>query len=603
MFNNFNNNRITINTADFKISNVFYANSDDANGRILEVQLTDNGLIADSTGYSLELGFSTSQNTTGLVSFTVVDYAQGLYKIEYPTSMMIPGDVTCELRIFYLTNLTVSRSFIVNVSESVINEETITATNDFSALTTALGTINGFDIRITLLEQASDNATYLNHDANGDVTMPYFTDADKLGGYDSSYYAKQADLDAIVADVTVDSEVILARNSNLYGAYGSLDARLEAIEGKEKTDIQGVNIAIANSETAIKDLAETTKSVIPDVKVSTYNRSSVLSSNAREGQMNVKVSGNTMKNEVVNGNFANGTTGWNSTNSTSTSYMNTLTNTGNGSSANSYIATDLPNYNIGNRRKYIKAKVKVTNSICNNLMMYVYVGIGIDRSTSIPTPTNNVWYSLSFIAESTYGSDPNLSIWHQYADASTANGKVMEVKDVICIDMGSDSSNPLYNKTAAEMDAIAPYYFDGFSNVKTGVVRTVGKNLFDKFKATIGYYVGEVDGNLLSDSLFDSTDYIRVLPSTSYVKTSGFAFAFYDINKKFISGIKVGTAFTTPIGCAFVRSSVLHSAIDTFQIELGSVSTTYEKYFSTVAYLPYSNLKSLPNGIKDEVIL
>lgn len=589
MFNNFNNNRITINTADFKISNVFYANSDDANGRILEVQLTDNGLIADSTGYSLELGFSTSQNTTGLVSFTVVDYAQGLYKIEYPTSMMIPGDVTCELRIFYLTNLTVSRSFIVNVSESVINEETITATNDFSALTTALGSANEFNTRITLLEQASDNGVYLNHDANGDVTMPYFTDADKLGGYDSSYYAKQADLDAIVADVTVDSEVILARNSNLYGAYGSLDARLEAIEGKEKTDIQGVNIAIANSETAIKDLAEASKSVIPDVKVSTYSRSSVLSSNAREGQMNVKVSGNTLKNEVVNGNFANGTTGWENINVSASASNNVCTILASVANGNLRKSTQVL---LANHKYYLSLKIKATSSLVK-LSLTNNINSSITLSH---TGSGNYELISGIVSNLTYTSNGYLLI----QDTRTSGWDNIYIKDVICIDMGSDTSNPLYNKTTAEMDAMTPYYFDGFSDVKAGVVKTIGKNLFDKSRTKLGYGI-EQNGSIVLNTDWNVSDYIKINPSTQYTKTNPNMVVFYDVNKNYISGANTSPTFITPSTAHFARFAIATGTIDTFQLKFGSIATTYEPYTSTTKYLPYASLKSLPNGAKDYI--
>lgn len=370
----------------------------------------------------------------------------------------------------------------------------------------------------------------------------------------------------------------------------------ENLESTYAPRLQNVEYATVKTDIALKDLAESSKTIIPDVKVSTYNRSSVLSSNAREGQMNVKVSGNTLKNEVVNGNFTNGTTGWSATSSTNTSSNNTLINTANGASRDS-IAFE-PNIFIKSTNKYYyTTKVRVTNTNCQR----IDIGNISAGYASQVNPVQNQWYKISDIKSGYTTGNHQLYLVHRYIDGATASGKIMEVKDIICIDMGSDSSNPLFNKTVAEMDAIVPYYFDGFSDVKAGVVRIVGKNLFDKFKVTIGYTVSNTTGLLSIDSTYDTTDFIKVNSSTSYIKSNTLNLAYYDINKVFISGTTGSATFTTPIGCAYIRCSVLHSAIDIMQIELGSAATIYENYISTTKYLPYASLKSLPNNIKDYI--
>jgi hypothetical protein len=112
------------------------------------------------------------------------------------------------------------------------------------------------------------------------------------------------------------------------------------------------------------------------------------------------------------------------------------------------------------------------------------------------------------------------------------------------------------------------------------VVGRVGKNLFDKNAATIGYYVSNTTGELVASGSFATSDYIPVLPNTGYSRRSKRFLAYYDINKTFISGVVDNTTFvfTTPSNCYYIRSSLLVEDLDTSSIELGPTNTTYEPY-------------------------
>ena len=132
------------------------------------------------------------------------------------------------------------------------------------------------------------------------------------------------------------------------------------------------------------------------------------------------------------------------------------------------------------------------------------------------------------------------------------------------------------------------YYWNGSAWTSGGVYQsTVGvavpsKNLFNKATATIGYYVDETTGGLMANAEFYTTDYIPASPSTSYIKNLSLnRTVFYDLNKVYISGsIPPANSyiFTTPINCAFVKTSELLANIDITQIELGAVSTTYNSF-------------------------
>jgi lysophospholipase L1-like esterase len=116
--------------------------------------------------------------------------------------------------------------------------------------------------------------------------------------------------------------------------------------------------------------------------------------------------------------------------------------------------------------------------------------------------------------------------------------------------------------------------------VKTSFFQ-LGKNLFDKSKVTIGYYVSETTGNLGANASYNVSDYIAVSENTIYSlgSNANTRVAFYNSAKTFISGIKPGVnPITTPVGTAFVRYSFDASTLNSQQFELGSVRTTYEAY-------------------------
>ena len=114
-------------------------------------------------------------------------------------------------------------------------------------------------------------------------------------------------------------------------------------------------------------------------------------------------------------------------------------------------------------------------------------------------------------------------------------------------------------------------------------------NLFDKTKVTTGRYIDYKTGIIALNSSYSASDYIKVSPNTTYIKSNAEQFAFYDTNKTFIKGLLNDRSFTTPENCYYVRFTIPNSQVDYFQFQKGSVLTTYEEY--GVKY----NLKNIKN--------
>lgn len=104
-----------------------------------------------------------------------------------------------------------------------------------------------------------------------------------------------------------------------------------------------------------------------------------------------------------------------------------------------------------------------------------------------------------------------------------------------------------------------------------------GKNIFDKTSKLYdgwlyanGNYCEEIGGK------FYTTDFIEVKPNTDIVVNNGSGYAQYDDNKKSICNVAYGST-TTLSNTKYIRVVVKKEAIDTLQIEYGTVSTNYEE--------------------------
>ena len=132
-----------------------------------------------------------------------------------------------------------------------------------------------------------------------------------------------------------------------------------------------------------------------------------------------------------------------------------------------------------------------------------------------------------------------------------------------------------------------------YDEMITKPTMSLGKNLYNPDTNTVGYYVADYNGTLLVDATRDSSDYIAVEASTTYIFNPNFIdnFAYYDSDRVYISGVSANTTvLTTPALTAYIRFSSFVATMNDAeaQFELGGVATTYEPYLNAidVANLP-----------------
>ena len=130
---------------DYQIETQFVKEGD-YNGRELVVQITDAGEVSNQSGVSLNLGWKhNSAGNSGLDPFTVVDASKGIFKITYPTEMLITGDVTASIQVLESGRITLTRNFKITVENNPIDEGAIVSENSFTVLQEALVKVNDLE--------------------------------------------------------------------------------------------------------------------------------------------------------------------------------------------------------------------------------------------------------------------------------------------------------------------------------------------------------------------------------------------------------------------------------------------------------------------------
>lgn len=169
--------------------------------------------------------------------------------------------------------------------------------------------------------------------------------------------------------------------------------------------------------------------------------------NAANGQVSVSVKGLTYNQLVKNGNFKDGVSYWNKWYSSNSFSNGVLINTGDGTHQVPNVYSP-PFKRIANNKYFIKVVWRVTNSSCN---LFFVTGFG--TSLTVNNPIQNQWYTTKEIVTPTTGSDSGIiQLNHSYVDATTANGKMMEVAEIVIVNL------TIENDTESDLDKLEQKY-------------------------------------------------------------------------------------------------------------------------------------------------
>ena len=125
-------------------------------GRIMRVQVTNRGVVEDLTGYTLNLGWTSTKDETkiGLDAFEAADITKGIFELEYTSGMLTNiGTLKATLQLVPVAGNTVeSDNFVITVTKSAVDAAAVQSETSFTALASALVSVNDWNARIDAVE-------------------------------------------------------------------------------------------------------------------------------------------------------------------------------------------------------------------------------------------------------------------------------------------------------------------------------------------------------------------------------------------------------------------------------------------------------------------
>lgn len=374
-----------------------------------------------------------------------------------------------------------------------------------------------------------------------------------------------------------------------------------------------------------------------------------LPKNASKTPMSVGLKGVTAISYVANGNFRQGTTRWRSTGGTLV-VDGTARVTGDGSLSYCHLIQDIALQLVEGHKYYARSVARVRGSDCQRLALELRE-VNLRTIMAQASPAQDQWYTLSGIVTiSGPYTAPYFRVISNYADASGAVGKVLEVALMVLVDLTATfgAGNEPDKETC---DKIFANWFDGTTSVPTAMrVKSVGKNLveFDRIQwfnagldtnrvvlsigspATrlvyrdsasvefthslaafqgIGFVLKVENGNYRLSANFE-----RLSPTgTTYVYYSTYSDYQHITDKNLAKtwGDALNSVIYVPEGANYLvigfilsgsTSDTKRGRISQIQLEPGSIANSYEPYTETAQYIsaPGHELRSLPNGVRDE---
>lgn len=136
-----------------------------------------------------------------------------------------------------------------------------------------------------------------------------------------------------------------------------------------------------------------------------------------------------------------------------------------------------------------------------------------------------------------------------------------------------------------------------------------GKNLFNKNDRSLKGYIGYTTGVFIANDTYDSTDYIRVEPNASYVRSYAHQMAWYTKDKAYISGVPTHNTdpnapqvVVAPANAYYARLTIPVNVVDRFQFEPGTVATPYEKFKLTFDETVYPNENAIKEVVNTKIV-
>lgn len=351
-----------------------------------------------------------------------------------------------------------------------------------------------------------------------------------------------------------------------------------------------------------------------------------------------RIDGGSIFNTVENSGkpFIN-TTGYVASNSVLSIASEKLLITGDGGNLVARATYNLKQLFISGLRLTVRVRARVTNAVCTAFEFNVDGSTGgAGQVKSIATPNQDQWYDIDDIVidPGDWTGVAQIKISHIYADAATANGKVMEIEYVIMEAKATNEAWKLLTISDIAKRYNAPQSF-GLHSVENPEIRIRNINLVNMLNDLLDR-TGFAESVKIEDDKFvitaavsgaSSGVVIKVEPNTAYTLKAetlsgltaanlvAYEFADEPSGDTYDTSLALATnsgsnpnTFTTNantnyiiVGITSGGSVVIDSYAEKVQLELGSVATLYKVHDNSSKKYPNQTLGSVPNGVADYI--
>ncbi len=161
------------------------ANKGEVGSRFIRITIVDNSTPVDLTGVTISLYAKKPDGKKVFNSVTVEDKVNGVVLAELTSQILsVSGLVRLTLLLVKNGSKLASKQFLVNVDESIVDDEAIESTNEFTALVDALGRVNNIDSRFEKVNSQLEHKV-----SKGQVSV--FDVNKNLGKFDQTYFTDE----------------------------------------------------------------------------------------------------------------------------------------------------------------------------------------------------------------------------------------------------------------------------------------------------------------------------------------------------------------------------------------------------------------------------
>lgn len=137
-----------------KTQQVITANVGEIGSRYVKIKLIDNDKPLDLTGVSVFLYSVKSDDTKVFNTAEIEDAKNGIILAQITSQLMLtPGSIKLTLVLLSGDSKLGSKEFTLNVDDSILKDEVVESTNEFTALTTALTKVQGIDNKFANIDE------------------------------------------------------------------------------------------------------------------------------------------------------------------------------------------------------------------------------------------------------------------------------------------------------------------------------------------------------------------------------------------------------------------------------------------------------------------